>query len=63
MTAGINPHFTKRGTVTIRSLKSGMAHFTPEGKLSEGDVEKLQVGVVFVLCKHSVDQIDFQRLE
>ncbi|KAI0208129.1 ER membrane protein complex subunit 10 [Lamellibrachia satsuma] len=39
---GINPHFTKRGTVTIRSLKSGMAHFTPDGKLSEDDIGKLQ---------------------
>jgi len=61
--AGINPHFTKRGTVTIRSLKSGMAHFTPEGKLSEDDVEKLQVCVVVVFCKPSVEQIDFQRLK
>ena len=40
---GPNPIFTKRGTITIRSLKSGMAHFNQDAPLDEYQQEQLKV--------------------
>ena len=41
--SGPNPVFTKRGTITIRSLKSGMAHFNQDAPLDEYQQEQLKV--------------------
>ncbi len=43
MFPGPKPEFTKRGTITIRSLKSGVAHFSQDAPLNEAQQNKLKV--------------------
>lgn len=40
---GREPLFTKRGTVTLHSLKSGVAEFFPEGELSDQHRQQIKV--------------------
>jgi len=40
---GPNPIFSKRGTITIQSLKNGAAHYMPEGPLSDEDRDQLKL--------------------
>ena len=47
---GLNPVFTKRGAITIRSLKAGMADYEDEGGLDEEDISLLKVNKHTFIC-------------
>ena len=42
---GLNAEFVKRGTITVKSLKTGGAYFHPENVVSENDREQIEVEV------------------
>lgn len=54
--AGPNPEFTKRGSVTVRSLKGGRAQFSKPVSLSSEERSKLRVCCYYMcsfLCSYN----------